>query len=83
MRRIMLVLLVEMLMLAAAVPVIAQDNPDYVEPPVEGASDYVPPPDFAAQCAPVLQFGNTGNNQEAQGSIQYGSTEPSTELVCE
>ncbi len=29
--------------------------------------------DNSNQCAPVLQFGNTGNNQNAQGLVQYRS----------
>ena len=61
MRRIMLLVLAAMLVVAAAVPVIAQD---YYQ-------DYVEPPDLAAQCAPDLQFGNTGNN--APGGLQYAS----------
>jgi hypothetical protein len=30
--------------------------------------------DNSSQCAPVLQFGNTGNNQNAQTLTQYAST---------
>ena len=29
--------------------------------------------DSSNQCASALQFGNTGNNQPAQGVLQYGS----------
>ncbi len=29
--------------------------------------------DNSSQCAPVLQFGNTGNNQNAQSLTQYNS----------
>ena len=64
---------VTVMMSFAAAPVIAQDYyQDYVEPPVEGASDYVPPPDLAAQCTPALQFGNTGNFNNAP-VLQYAS----------
>ncbi len=30
--------------------------------------------DNSSQCAPVVQFGNTGNNQNAQTLTQYAST---------
>ena len=77
----MLLVLAAMLVVAAAVPVIAQDYyQDYVEPPVEGASDYVPPPASAEQCAPVIQFGNTGNFNNAPGYLQYDST---ADAACE
>jgi hypothetical protein len=92
MRGIMLVLLAAMMVVSVAIPVIAQDDVqdyrDYVEPPVQDYRDYVEPPvegDYAAQCVPALQFGNTGNFGNTQGFVQYGSTEPepSTELECE
>jgi hypothetical protein len=51
--------------------------------------------DNSSQCAPVLQFGNTGNNQNAQSVTQYFSAgglglgggsitfEPEFENACE
>jgi hypothetical protein len=87
MRGIVLSVVAAMLVVAVAVPVIAQDYyQDYVEPPVEGASDYVPPPDLAAQCASDLQFGNTGNLNNAYDSTgdgEFGEFDPETETACE
>ncbi len=36
--------------------------------------------DNSNQCAPALQFGNTGNNQNAQSLTQYASTVEDVEV---
>ena len=78
MKRVILILSLAALLMIAAVPAIAQ-----VTQGVGGdtaTSGNVTTPftatnsgDSSNQCASALQFGNTGNNQPAQGVLQYGS----------
>ncbi len=59
----------------AAVPAIAQDLEDEIEQEAESGdfeaeTEISLSGDNSNQCAPVLQFGNTGNNQNAQTLTQ-------------
>jgi hypothetical protein len=88
------------LALAAAVPAIAQVG---LETEQEAESDEVATDfavanegDYASQCVPALQFGNSGNFNNAPSFLQYASElgdfepgglefaiEPETEVACE
>jgi hypothetical protein len=88
------------LALAAAVPAIAQVG---LETEQEAESDEVATEfavanegDYASQCVPALQFGNSGNFNNAPSFLQYSSElgdfepgglefaiEPETEVACE
>ena len=77
MRKLIMLAVVLALVLAAAIPALAQvefateqetESADFAaEFAVENTGDY------ASQCTPVLQFGNTGNFNNAPGFLQYAS----------
>jgi hypothetical protein len=88
------------LALAVAIPAIAQvgggGGNEAESGGVEGAFDVENTGDYAHQCTPALQFGNTGNFNNTQVFQQYKSeaddfeaggiefvVEPSTEVECE
>ncbi|MDQ3943206.1 MAG: hypothetical protein M3254_08900 [Actinomycetota bacterium] len=69
----------------AAVPAIAQDLEDEIEQEAESGdfeaeADITLSGDSSNQCAPVLQFGNTGNIQNAQTLAQYNSEAEDIEI---
>ena len=65
------------LALAAAVPAIAQVSLEGVNEAesesLEAAFDVSNTGDYASQCVPALQFGNTGNFNNAPSFLQYDS----------
>jgi hypothetical protein len=88
------------LALAAAVPAIAQvsggggNSAESEEAALEFAVENTG--DYASQCTPALQFGNTGNFNNAPSFLQYASesddfepgglefaVEPEMEVACE
>ncbi|MDP8950868.1 MAG: hypothetical protein M3N18_01285 [Actinomycetota bacterium] len=79
MRKLIMLAVVLALVLAAAIPALAQvefatenesESEEFAaEFAVENTGDY------ASQCTPVLQFGNTGNFNNAPGFLQYASPE--------
>ncbi len=87
MKKLMMLLAILALALAAAVPAVAQVEQGFEQETESG--------DFAASfetanegdnsnvCAPALQFGNTGNVQNAQGALQYASTADEFEFEAE
>jgi hypothetical protein len=100
MKKLMILAAMLALALAAAVPAIAQVG---LETEQETESDEVATDfavanegDYASQCVPALQFGNTGNFNNAPSFLQYASegddfepgglefaVEPETEVNCE
>ena len=100
MKRLMILVAVLALALAAAVPAIAQVG---LEAGNEAESEEVATEfsvanegDYASQCVPALQFGNSGNFNNAPTFLQYASEsddfepggiefaiEPEVEVACE
>ncbi len=100
MKKLMILAAMLALAIAAAVPAIAQVS---FEAGNEAESDDVAMEfsvanegDYAFQCVPGLQFGNSGNFNNAPGFLQYASTsddfepggiefaiEPELEVACE
>ena len=77
MRKLMLMAAMLALVMAAAIPAIAQVG---LETENESESEEVATEfaventgDYASQCTPVLQFGNSGNFNEAPTFLQYAS----------
>ena len=77
MKKLMVLAAMLALALAAAVPAIAQVD---LESENEAESDEVATDfavsnegDYASQCVPALQFGNTGNFNNAPSFLQYDS----------
>ncbi len=77
MRKLIVLAVVLALVVALAIPALAQvefeneqetESADFAaEFAIENTGDY------ASQCTPVLQFGNTGNFNNAPGFLQYAS----------
>ena len=100
MKKLMILAAMLALALAAAVPAIAQVG---LETEQEAESDEVATDfavanegDYASQCVPALQFGNSGNFNNAPSFLQYASgsddfepggiefsLEPEQEVNCE
>jgi hypothetical protein len=100
MKKLMILVAMLALALAAAVPAIAQVG---LETGNEAESDEVATEfevanegDYASQCVPALQFGNSGNFNNAPSFLQYASesddfepggiefaVEPEMEVACE
>ncbi len=101
MRKLMLLAAMLALVLAAAIPALAQVG---LESGNEAESEEVATEfaventgDYASQCVPVLQFGNTGNFNNTPTFLQYASpdgsdfepggieftVEPEQEVACE
>ena len=79
MRKLMLMAAMLALVLAAAIPALAQVG---LETGNESESEEVATEfaventgDYASQCTPVLQFGNTGNFNNAPSFLQYAIPE--------
>ncbi len=106
MRKLMLLAAMLALALAVAIPALARDNDDgglLSELGQETESgdfatgfDVSNTGDYASQCTPAIQFGNTGNFNNASSFIQYDGEaddfepggievafEPSQEVSCE
>jgi hypothetical protein len=99
-RKLMLMAAMLALVMAAAIPAIAQVG---LETENESESEEVATEfaventgDYASQCTPVLQFGNSGNFNNAPSFLQYASqsddfepggiefaVEPEMEVGCE
>jgi hypothetical protein len=100
-RKLMLMAAMLALVMAAAIPAIAQVG---LETENESESEEVATEfaventgDYASQCTPVLQFGNSGNFNNAPSFLQYASpesgdfepggiefaVEPEMEVACE
>src|SRR5215212_10703230 len=96
----MMLAVIVALALAAAVPAIAQvslENEQETESGDVALSDTVANEgDYASQCTPAIQFGNTGNFNNGSSFVQYASTaddfepggiefafEPEQETACE
>ena len=100
MKKLMMLAAILALMLAVAVPAIAQvglevENEAESEQ-LESAFEVANEGDYASQCVPALQFGNSGNFNNAPSFLQYSSElgdfepggiefaiEPETEVACE
>ena len=101
MRKLMILAAMLAIAALAVAPAIAQVLDNEIEQAAE-SGDFEAETEIAAsgdnsnQCAPVLQFGNTGNNQNAQTLTQYNSAiedvaleggfiafEPEFENACE
>ena len=78
MKKLMMLAAVLALVLAAAVPAMAQVAQELGNESESGdvnvAFEVASEGDYAQQCVAPLQFGNTGNLQNAQGALQYAST---------
>jgi hypothetical protein len=78
MKKSMLLLAALALVLAAAVPAIAQVGQGFEEESESGdvglGFETSNTGNNSSVCAPALQFGNTGNLQNEQGVVQYAST---------
>jgi hypothetical protein len=78
MKKLMLLLAMLAIATLAVAPAIAQVIENELEQATE-SGDFEAETEISAsgdnsnQCAPVLQFGNTGNNQNAQSFTQYAS----------
>ncbi len=77
-RKLMMLAAVLALVLAAAVPAVAQVVTNELGQETESGDVNVTfevssEGDYASQCVAPLQFGNTGNVQNAQGFAQYAS----------
>ena len=101
MKKLMLLAMMLAIMAVAMAPAIAQVIDNELEQEAESGdfeaeTEISLSGDNSNQCAPVLQFGNTGNNQNAQTLTQYNSTiedvgleggfiafEPEFENACE
>ncbi len=100
MKKLMLLAMMLAIMAVAVAPAVAQIIENELEQEAEsgdlglGAGISLEG-DNSNQCAPVMQFGNTGNNQNAQSVAQYNSAgglglgggfigfEPEFENACE
>ena len=78
MKKLMLVAAMLALVVALAVPAVAQVSNEIGQESESGdlnvAFEASSSGDYAMQCVAPLQFGNTGNTQNAQGFAQYAST---------
>ncbi len=101
MRKLMLLLAMLAIVALAVAPAIAQVIENELDQEAESGdfeieTEIALSGDNSSQCAPVLQFGNTGNNQNAQTLTQYFSAaedigieggsitfEPEFENACE
>jgi len=99
-KKLMLLAAVVAMLAVAAIPAIGQVSNEVGQETesgdIEVAFEVSSEGNYAQQCAAPLQFGNTGNVQNAQGFLQYGSTsddieaegsvfafEPEIETVCD
>ena len=78
MKKLMLLAMMLAIMAVAVAPAIAQVIDNELEQEAESGdlglgTGISLEGDNSSQCAPVLQFGNTGNNQNAQTLVQYNS----------
>ncbi len=100
MKKFMILAAILALALAAAVPAVAQVGngvgQESESADVELEFEVANEGDYASQCTPAIQFGNTGNLQNANAFLQYASTaddftgggiafgfEPESETACE
>ncbi len=79
MKKLMMVAAMLALVLALAVPAIAQVGQGVGQEidesgGLESSFEVSQTGDNSSQCAPALQFGNTGNFQNGQAALQYAST---------
>ena len=78
MKKLMLLAMMLAIMAVAVAPAIAQVIDNELEQEAESGdlglgTGISLEGDNSNQCAPVMQFGNTGNNQNAQAITQYNS----------
>ncbi len=77
MKKLMMLAAILALALAAAVPAIAQvaleAGNEAESADLATAFEVANEGDYASQCVPALQFGNTGNFNNAPGFLQYSS----------
>ncbi len=78
MKKLMLLAMMLAIMAVAIAPAIAQVIDNELEQAAESGdfeaeTEISLEGDNSNQCAPALQFGNTGNNQNAQTLVQYNS----------
>ena len=100
MKKLMILVAMLALALAAAVPAIAQVTHEVGQETESGDVELefsvANEGDYASQCTPAIQFGNTGNLQNANSFLQYASElddfegggiefgfEPESETACE
>ena len=85
MKKLMMLAAMLALLLLAAVPAIAQVSEEFEQELDETGNvtlntNVTSSGDSSNQCVAPLQFGNTGNLQNAQGFLQYGSTSDDIEF---
>jgi len=77
-KKLMMLVAMLALVLAAAIPAVAQVANELGQETesgeVEMAFEVASEGDYASQCAAPLQFGNTANLQNGQAFLQYSST---------
>ncbi len=77
MKKFMILAAILALALAAAVPAVAQVGQEVGQESESGdlgaSFEVANEGDYAFQCTPALQFGNTGNLQNANAFLQYAS----------
>ena len=78
MKKLMLLAMMLAIMAVAVAPAVAQIIDNELEQEAESGdfeaeTEISLEGDNSNQCAPVVQFGNTGNNQNAQSLTQYNS----------
>ena len=79
MKKLMMLVAMLALLLLAAIPAIAQVSEEFGQEAedtgnVSTSTTVTSAGDNSNQCVAPLQFGNTGNVQNAQGFLQYAST---------
>ena len=79
MKKLMMLVAMLALLLVAAIPAIAQVSEEFGQEientgNVSTSTTVTSSGDNSNQCVAPLQFGNTGNVQNAQGFLQYAST---------
>ena len=100
MRKLIMMAVVLALVMAAAIPALAQvelgSEQETESESLETSFEVANEGDYASQCVPALQFGNTGNFNNAPSFLQYDSEsgdfepggiefafEPEMEVGCE
>jgi hypothetical protein len=85
MKKLIMIAAMLALVLALAVPALAQVGQGLGQE-IDESGDFAAEfsvsqtGDNSNQCAPALQFGNTGNVQNSQGFLQYASTSDDVEF---
>ena len=85
MKKLMLLAAMLALLLLAAMPAIAQVTEEFGQETEDTGNvatnlSVSSTGDSSNQCVPAIQFGNTGNVQNAQGFLQYNSTSDDIEF---